>query len=82
MRFTWAWWHGGLSLAKHIMKVCRFGGQVRVTIPKLAMKGLEWDDVVHVIIEENKDGTLTVRRFMDGESLRGSDKKHKTGSDR
>lgn len=80
MRFTWAWLPGGGSVAKHVVKVSHGGGQVRVTIPKIAVRGLGWDDAVYVIIEENKDNTLTVRRFVDGESLTGANKKYQTGS--
>ena len=46
------------------------GGQVRVTIPKLLLQELNWKDVRHVLLEGNQDGTLTVRRFVDGESLK------------
>ena len=56
-------------MAKHMVRVCPGGGQVRVTIPKLLLLELKWKDVRHVLLEGNQDGTLTVRRFVDGESL-------------
>ena len=56
-------------MAKHLTKVCCGGGQMRVTIPKLLLRELNWKDVRHVLLEGNQDGTLTVRRFVDGESL-------------
>jgi len=43
---------------------------MRVTIPKLLLRELNWKDVRHVLLEGNQDGTLTVRRFVDGESLK------------
>jgi len=63
-------------MVRHIIKLCCAGGQVRVTIPKLVMRGLEWEDVSYVILEENKDGTLTIRRFEDGESVKGDGKRN------
>jgi len=69
MGCTWACWRGGGFLAKHMVKVCPGGGQFRVTIPKLLLRELNWKDVRHVLLENNQDGTLTVRRFVDGESL-------------
>jgi len=57
-------------MAKHLVTVCPGGGQMRVTIPKSLLRELDWKDVRHVLLEGNQDGTLTVRRFVDGESLK------------
>ena len=67
-------------MAKQIVRVCCGGGQVRLTIPKLVIRGLKWEGVSYVISEENKDGTLTIRRFADGESLEGDSKRDRPGS--
>ena len=68
-------------MAKHVVTVCPGGGQMRVTIPKLLLRELDWTDVRHVLLESNQDGTLTVRRFVDGESLKTSRKTGKDGPD-
>jgi len=68
-------------MAKHVVKVCRGGSQVRLTIPVLVTRSLKWEGVSYVIVEENKDGTLTIRRFVDGESLKGDSKRNRPGSD-
>ena len=68
-------------MPKHIVRVCCGGGQARLTIPKLVIRGLKWKDVSYVILEENKDGTLTIRRFESGESLESDSKRSGPGSD-
>ena len=65
-----------------MVKVCHGGGQVRLTIPKMVIRELKWQGVSYVIVEENKDGTLTIRRFVDGESLKSDSKRDCPGSDR
>jgi len=69
-------------VGKHIVKVCCGGGQARLTIPKLVIRGLKWERVSYVLLEENKDGTLTIRRFAGGESGEGYSKGTGAGSDR
>jgi len=68
-------------MAKHIARVCCGGGQMRLTIPKLVVRGLKWEGASYVILEENKDGTLTVRRFEGGEGFKGVSKRSGPGSD-
>ena len=63
------------------MRVCCGGGQARLTIPKLVVRGLKWKDVSYVTLEENKDGTLTIRRFESGEGLESDSKGSGPGSD-
>lgn len=75
----WALWRGGGFLGKQIVRVCPGAGQMRITIPKIMLLELKWKDVVNVLLETNKDGTLTVRRFLDGESLKN---KRRVGSPR
>jgi len=57
-------------MVRHLVKACWAGRQMRITIPNLVVRGLKWEDVRHVFIEEKDDGSLTVRRFVDGESLK------------
>ena len=57
-------------MVKHLVKACWAGRQMRITIPKMIVRGLKWEDVRHVFIEEKEDGSLTVRRFINGESLK------------
>lgn len=65
-------------MAKNIVKVSCGGGQVRLTIPKLVIQGLKWQGVKYVMVEENQDGTLTIRRFVDGESLKAEGKRRRS----
>lgn len=69
-------------MAKHVIKVSCYGSQMRLTIPKLVIRELKWQGVSYVILEEKKDGTLTVRRFVDDESLKGGSERNRPGSDR
>lgn len=50
---------------------------MRITIPKLVVRALKWQGVSYVILEEMEDGTLTIRRFVDGESLESEGKERK-----
>ena len=68
-------------MAKHLVRVSCGAGQARLTIPKLVITGLKWEGVLYVILEVNKDGTLTIRRFEGGESLEGDSERSGPGSD-
>ena len=68
-------------MPKHLTKVSKFGGQYRLTIPKALINEMEWQDVEFVIMEDEGGGLMSVRRFMDEESLGVKRKKHSTGSD-
>lgn len=68
-------------MAEYIARVSCGGGQMRITIPKLVIRGLKWEGVSYVILEENKDGTLTIRRFKGDESLKSDNKRSGSGSD-
>lgn len=52
---------------------------MRITIPKMMLTELKWKGVVHVLLETNMDGTLTVRRFVDGDSLKSDGKRNRAG---
>jgi len=49
---------------------------MRITVPKTLVRELKWEDARHVLLEANQDGTLTVRRFVDGESLKGENRQN------
>lgn len=66
---------------KHLVKLSKFGGQFRISLPKQLVEDLSWKDVDFVILEDFKAGFLWVRRFIDGESLRGPSEVHRNGSD-
>jgi len=68
-------------MAKHFIKACWGGGQLRINIPKSVVRELEWAGVSHFVLMENKDKTLTVRRFVDGESLKSKGNGGKPGPD-
>ena len=68
-------------MAKHLTKISKFGGQYRVTIPKLLIEELEWKGVEYVILQPDMHRTIRIRRFIDGESLRTKRKKDRPGSD-
>jgi len=57
-------------MAKHLIKACWGGSQLRITIPRLVVRELEWQGVSHFVVVENEDKTLTIRRFMDGDCLK------------
>lgn len=68
-------------MAKHIATVCWAGQQMRITVPKLAVRGLKWETARYLLMEERADGTLLVRRLLNGEGLKTSSKTDKDGSD-
>ena len=68
-------------MPKYLTKISKFGGQYRLTIPKLLVKEMKWQDVEFVYLVDEGGGLLAVRRFIDGESLGIERKKHRDGSD-
>ena len=68
-------------MAKHFIRASWDGAQLRINIPKMVVRGLEWEGVSHFVLVENKDKTLMVRRFIDGESLKSQRDKGKPGPD-
>jgi bifunctional DNA-binding transcriptional regulator/antitoxin component of YhaV-PrlF toxin-antitoxin module len=68
-------------MAKHLVKVSKVRGQFRVTLPILLIERLRWDDVEFVLLDDSKEGTVCMRRFIDGESLKGADEADRNGGD-
>lgn len=69
-------------MPKHLVKLSRFGGQYRLTIPKLLINELGWQDVEFVILGRLPAAGIELRRFIDGESLKAKDAGDRPGSDR
>ena len=57
-------------MTKYVVKLSKFGGQFRLTLPRLLVEVLDWEDVEFVILEDHSTGVVMVRRFIDGQSLR------------
>jgi len=69
-------------MPKYLAKLSKFGGQHRITLPKLLIKEAEWQDVEFVIIDRLGVGGLRIRRFVDAEELGIKGKRDRPGSDR
>ena len=68
-------------MPKYLTKISKFGGQYRLTIPKLLVEELKWQDVEYVILENILNEFFRVRRFIDEESLGVKSKRPPNGSD-
>ncbi len=68
-------------MPKHFCKVSHYMGQFRITIPKHLVESMQWGDVAYVIVKEFHADTLLIRRFVDGESLKGDAPKDRPGPD-
>lgn len=69
-------------MPKWLCKVTRSGNQRRVTIPKGLITWRAWHDVKYVMFEDDGENPVTIREFIDAESLKNGGKKHQTGSHR
>lgn len=56
---------------KYLVKLSKFGGQYRVTLPVRLVEGLKWYDVEFLLLDDRGQETVYMRRFIDGESLEG-----------
>lgn len=68
-------------MPKHIAKLNKFGGQYRLTIPRLLVEECGWHDVEFVILYPLQSGSIEIGRFVDGESLKAKDARDRPGSD-
>lgn len=68
-------------MAKHLIKANWNSGQLRVTIPKGLVESLGWGDVEYLLLRIAGGEIIEVRRFLDGQSLKGNGTADKTGSD-
>jgi len=69
------------AMPKYLSKISKFGGQYRLTIPKLLVEEIKWQDVDYVIVESCMGLDFRVRRFIDGESLKTDRKADPDGQD-
>lgn len=60
-------------MEKYIVKVQHGPTNTRINLPREVLIKKDWLDVRFVIIEDQHEDTLTIRRFVDGESLKGKD---------
>ena len=67
-------WNIGF-MKKHLCKVDKSAGAFRVAIPKKLIQKWRWGNVTHVMVERDDDGAIKIRRFLDEEALKKSDKK-------
>jgi len=70
-----------VAMPKHLTKISKFGGQYRLTIPKLLIGEMKWGSVVYVFLEPHGKDDIMIRRFIDGESLRTDRKADPDGQD-
>lgn len=54
-------------------------GQARITLPGALVCKRKWHDAKILLLEESKSG-VTMRRFLDGESLKNEDPRNQSGS--
>lgn len=59
------------KMEKRIVKVERANGLFRVNVPRALIAKKRWFDVAYVLIEDDGDGKITIRRLVDGEALSG-----------
>ena len=57
------------KMEKRIVKVERANGLFRVNVPRALIAKKRWFDVAYVLIEDDGDGKITIRRLVDGEAL-------------
>jgi len=57
-------------------------GQFRLTIPKALVKSMGWEDVRYLLLKEASESAVWMRRFVDGQTLKGDSPEDRTGPDR
>jgi len=72
----------GDVMPKWICKVSGSGRQVRITIPRGLLDFRAWFDLRYVILEDDGENPVTIREFIDGESLKNEGSGNKAGSHR
>jgi len=54
---------------KHIVKVDRTTSSFRIVIPRNIILARRWGDVKYILVEDQHDDILILRRFIDGPTL-------------
>lgn len=57
-------------MPRYICKVSQFQDQCRITIPKALVKEMSWEDVTILELRPLSLNYVSMRRFVNGESLR------------
>jgi len=68
-------------MPKFLVKLSRFGGQYRVTLPKALVGLAKWEDVEFVIMDLKFPNEIQMRRFIDAESLGIKSERDRDGED-
>ncbi|MBA7495233.1 hypothetical protein ES702_05813 [subsurface metagenome] len=68
-------------MPKFLVKLSKFGGQYRVTLPRSLVDLAEWEDVEFVIMELRFPNEIQMRRFIDAESLGIKGERNSNGED-
>jgi len=68
-------------MPKYLAKLSKFGGQYRLTLPRLLIEEMAWDDVEYITLGPQIDKSIIIRRFVDAESLGIKSKRDRTGKD-
>ncbi|MBA7495360.1 hypothetical protein ES702_05942 [subsurface metagenome] len=68
-------------MPKYLAKLSKFGGQCRLTLPRLLVEEMAWDDVEYITLGPQIDKSIIIRRFVDAESLGIKREKDRPGSD-
>jgi len=69
------------AMPKFLGKLSRFGGQYRLTLPRLLVEQVAWEDVEYVVLRGLIDRSIVIKEFIDGESLGINREKDRAGSD-
>lgn len=64
-------------MSRHIIKVEKTTGSLRVVIPRKLVNALRWRDVAYVFIESDNQGRIVIRRLLDDQALKENDKGNK-----
>lgn len=69
-------------MPKYLAKLSKFGGQYRITLPRLLIELIGWGDVEYVLLVPQEDNTIVMREFLNEESLGIESKRDRPGEDR
>jgi len=61
---------------RHIVKLQRHQGLIRINLPKLLCDELDYEKVDYIILEPVGRTQIMIRRFIDGETGKGKSKRH------
>jgi len=56
-------------MPKYLAKLSKFGGQFRLTLPRLLVEQVAWEDVEYVVFDGRIDRSIVIKEFIDAESL-------------